>query len=237
MAIPRLFHIFSFMMRRFLLLLLGVLPMIVMAQERITSNTVFQFTGLVVSETTGDSIPYARVQVNKSRRGAIANEEGFYSIAVNLRDTLHFSHVGYHGSSLVVAEYLKDYLGDRSQYIFVINYLLEDTFSLDEIVIFPYDTPDELRTAIVNMEYTETAQERAAKGNLSPDILHQLMESLPIDGGERVAVGRQMYYNQYQQQGIMQTAGINPVAAAQFLKLIADRAKKRKVRDLNYWTD
>ena len=76
--------------------------------------------------------------------------------------------------------------------------------------------PDELRTAIVNMDYTQQHRRKPPRENLAPDILHQLMESLPIDGGERVAVGRQMYYNQYQQQGIMQTAGINPVAALSF---------------------
>lgn len=225
------------MIRRILLIMLGVFPLLGFAQERINSATVFQFTGLVVSESTSDSIPYVRIQVNNSRRGAIANEEGFYSIAVNLRDTLNFSHVGYHDTKLVVAEYLKDYQGDRSQYIFVINYMLEDTFTLPDVIIFPYDTPEELRTLIVNMGNTESALEKAARSNLDADVLHELMQNLPIDGGERLMVGRQMYYNQYQQQGIMQTAGINPVAAAQLLKYIASRAKKKKVRDLNYWTD
>ena len=150
---------------------------------------------------------------------------------------MNFSRVGYHDTKLVVAEYLKDYRGDRSQYIFLINYMLEDTFELKTIVIFPYDTPEELRSLVINMDNTETALEKAARSNLDADVLHELMQNLPIDGGERVMVGRQMYYNQYQQEGIMQTAGINPVAAAQFLKFIADRAKKKKVRDLNYWTD
>lgn len=217
--------------------MLGVLPLLGLAQERINSSTVFQFTGLVVSETTSDSIPYVRIQVNNSRRGAIANEEGFYSIAVNLKDTLNFSHVGYHDAQIVVAEYLKDYKGDRSQYIFLVNYMLEDTFELETIVIFPYDTPEELRSLVVNMGNTESALEKAARSNLDAGVLHELMQNMPIDGGERLMVGRQMYYNQYQQQGIMQTAGINPVAAAQLLKYIASRAKKKKVRDLNYWTD
>lgn len=217
--------------------MLGVLPLLGLAQERINSSTVFQFTGLVVSETTSDSIPYVRIQVNNSRRGAIANEEGFYSIAVNLRDTLNFSHVGYHDAQIVVAEYLKDYKGDRSQYIFLVNYMLEDTFEIDIVYIFPYDTPEELRSLVVNMGSTESALEKAARSNLDAGVLHELMQNMPIDGGERLMVGRQMYYNQYQQQGIMQTAGINPVAAAQLLKYIASRAKKKKVRDLNYWTD
>lgn len=225
------------MIRRILLVMLGVLPLLGLAQERINSSTVFQFTGLVVSETTSDSIPYVRIQVNNSRRGAIANEEGFYSIAVNLRDTLNFSHVGYHDAQIVVAEYLKDYKGDRSQYIFLVNYMLEDTFEIDIVYIFPYDTPEELRSLVVNMGSTESALEKAARSNLDAGVLHELMQNMPIDGGERLMVGRQMYYNQYQQQGIMQTAGINPVAAAQLLKYIASRAKKKKVRDLNYWTD
>ncbi|MDP5169798.1 MAG: carboxypeptidase-like regulatory domain-containing protein [Bacteroidia bacterium] len=223
------------MIRRLLILFIGVIPTLMLAQDR--ANTVFQITGMVVSESSDSAIAYARIQVNHSRRGALANETGFYSIAVNLRDTLYFSHIGYHDSRLIVSEYVKGYKGDRSQYIYAVNYMLEDTFTLREVVIFPYDTPEELRTAIVNLGSMETAMERAARENLDPARLDAIMRELPIDGNERIMVARQMYYNQYQQQNLLQTAAIDPVAAARLLQMIVEKAKTRKRRDLNYWTD
>ncbi len=217
--------------------ILGVIPAWLSAQNRVDANSIFQITGMVVSETTDSAIAYARIQVNHSRRGAIANETGFYSIAVNLRDTLYFSHVGYHDSRLVVADYLRGYQGDRSQYIYVVNYMREDTLTLEDVVIFPYDTPEELRTAFLNLSSRETAFDRAAKDNLDPRRLHDIMRELPVDGNERLMVARQLYYQEYQQQNLLQTAAIDPIAAARLLQYIVDKAKLRKNKDLNYWTD
>lgn len=224
------------MMRRLLFLFAGLIPVLLVAQQR-QADQVFQITGMVVSETTDSAIAYARIQVNHSRRGALANENGFYSIAVNLRDTLYFSHIGYHDSKLLVADYIRGYQGDRSQYIYVVNYMLEDTFSLAEVVIFPYNTPEELRTAIVNLSNSESLLERAARENLDPQRLHAIMQELPVDGNERLMVARQMYYQQYQQENLIQTAAIDPIAAARLLQYIVDKAKTRKRRDLNYWTE
>lgn len=232
---PGRFFIFDRMMRRLFFLLILAIPSLMLAQD--PANGIYQITGMVVSETSDEPIPFARIQVNHTRRGAIANETGFYSIPVGLRDTLYFSHVGYHDSKLVVAEYLRNYQGDRSQYVYVVNYMREDTFELEEIVIFPYDTPEELRTALVNLGNTETALERAARQNLAPDQLHEIMEYLPVDGNERLMVARQAYYQRYQNQNLVQTAGIDPVAAARLLQYIVSRAKQRKTKDLNYWQD
>ena len=76
-----------------------LLPTLVSAQEG-----VYQLSGLIISENGQEPIPFVTVQINHSRRGAIGNAEGFYSIPVSLYDTVYFSHVGYHKSALVVAD-------------------------------------------------------------------------------------------------------------------------------------
>ncbi|MEM7656950.1 MAG: carboxypeptidase-like regulatory domain-containing protein, partial [Bacteroidota bacterium] len=114
--------------------MLLLLPVSLWAQN----PNVYQFSGLVISSSSNEPIPFARIQVNHTRRGAVSNSEGFYSIPVGLGDTLYFNHLGYHPSQMVVLDYLEQYQGDQSQYIYAINYMLEDSFAIDTVTIFPY---------------------------------------------------------------------------------------------------
>ena len=217
-------------------LMLGVmLPQIGFGQDQ--SNKIYQFSGLVISRSNDRAIPFARIQVNHTRRGAVSNSEGFYSIPVGLGDTLYFSHLGFHPSKLIVYDYLEEYQGDQSQYIYAINYMLEDSFAIDTVFIFPYDTPEELRTAVVNMEIPTNSLEDFARENLDPNTLHSLMATLPVDGSERLAVARNMYYDNYQTRNLMPTLGFDPIAATRLLQYIAQKATRRKNKDLNYWED
>ncbi|MEM9986616.1 MAG: carboxypeptidase-like regulatory domain-containing protein [Bacteroidota bacterium] len=222
-------------MKNVLLIVLGIILMIPAWTQAQNDPRVFQFSGLILSRTTEEAIPFAQVRVNHTRQGALANPDGFYSVPVALGDTLYFSHLGYYPSKLVVKEYLDDYQGDKSQYIYAITYMLEDTFSLDSVYIFPYDTPEELRTAVINMDIQESFAERAARENLDPKVLHTLMQTLPVDGGERLMVARQMYYDYYQTKNLLPTVGFDPVAATRLLQYIAEKAKRKKNKDLNYW--
>ncbi|MCB0837526.1 MAG: hypothetical protein KDD99_12735, partial [Bacteroidetes bacterium] len=79
--------------------------------------------------------------------------------------------------------------------------------------------------------------EQIARQNLDPETLHTIMETLPVDGGERLMVARQMYYDYYQTKNLIPTIGFDPVAATRLLQYIVDRSKKKKNKDLNYWQD
>jgi hypothetical protein len=195
---------------------------------------VYQISGLVISKTSMEPISYARIRINHSRNGALSNAEGFYSIPVTSDDTLYFSHVGYHPSTLIVEDYLQDYRGNK-QYLYAINYMLEDSLTLDTVMIFPYDTPEELRTAVVNLDILDNSGEVAARQNLDPVILHSIMETLPVDGGERIAVARQMYYDYYRNKNLMPNAGLDPITITRFLQYVVNRTKKKKNKNLNYW--
>ena len=221
---------------RAIAILLFSLPLFLSGQ--VQQSGIYQISGMAVSKTSGEPIPYVRIQVNHSRRGAMSNGEGFYSIPVSSADTLYFNHIGYHQGKLVLRDYLKEYQGDLSSgYLYVVNYLLEDSLTLDTVYIFPYDTPEELRTAVINMDLMESPLEKAARENLDPATLHTLMASLPVDGNERLMVAQQMYYDYYRTKNIAPTVGFDPIAATRLLQYIVNKTKKKKVRDLNYWDD
>ncbi len=195
---------------------------------------IYQLSGLVISENGQEPIPFVTVQINSSRRGAIGNDEGFYSIPVTRFDTIFFTHVGYHRSMLIVENYLREYRRENATYIYAIHYMLEDTLTLPEVMIFPYDTPEELRTAIINME-AQGSPEAIARANLSPEVIDAIIQTLPIDGEERLLIGREMYYEYYQSRQLIQTASIDPIAAMRLLQYVAEKAKRKRDKNLNYW--
>lgn len=210
------------------LLTLFLLPWYAQGQK------IYQLSGLVISEKGQEPIPFVTVQINHTRRGAIGNDEGFYSIPVTRYDTVYFTSVGYHRSMLVVEDYLRDYRRENATYIYAIHYMVEDTLTLPEVMIFPYDTPEELRTAIVNME-AQGSPEAIARANLSPDVIDAIIQTLPVDGEERLLVGRQMYYEYYQNRQILPTASLDPIAAMRLLQYVAEKAKRKRDKNLNYW--
>jgi len=197
------------------------------------SNGVYQISGMVVSKDDSSPIQFVSVRVNHTKQGVLTNKEGFYSIPVREQDTLYFTHAAYNTTKLIIREYLQEYKGEKSTYVYVVNYMTG--FSLAEQKIYPWKNEDELRTAIVNMSMDHNSLEAKARENLDPKVLAAIMQALPQDGEERYVVGRQMYYDNYKRQNLVPMAGLDVVAAAKLLQYIVQKTKERANKDLNYW--
>ncbi len=223
--------------RNWWIIIAMLVPLGAWGQERAEKPEIYQFSGLMVSASTGDSIPYGTVRVKTTRQGILSNASGFFSIPVTEADTLIFDHVAHYPYELIVKEYLEDYPQKNTQYIYSIIYMLEDTVTLPTVNIFPYDTPEELKTAVVNMEIPDDSPEAIASRNMDPRLMYSIISSLPMDAGERVMVNRQMYYDYYRQQNIVPTIGLDPIAATRLLKYAVDKAQKKKNKGLNYWEE
>ncbi|MFN0201290.1 MAG: hypothetical protein ACKVTZ_07205 [Bacteroidia bacterium] len=209
---------------------------------------VYQISGMVVYQAQEDAaikdklkktkdnepIQYVSIRVNHSKQGVLTNGEGFYSIPVRETDTLYFSHAACEPTMVVIKEYLRSYKGEKSTYIYMVNYLREISY---EIRIYPWRNEDEVKIAIVNMPIDHNTLEAKAKANLDPEILDRVIKSLPKDGEERYAVGRQMYYDNYKRQNLVPGAGLDVVAAAKLLQYIVQKTKEKRNKDLNYWEE
>lgn len=217
------------------LILLGLLGSTLQAQTK----RVYQLSGLVVNRSSHEAVPYVQIRVNNSRRGTIANGDGFYSIPVVENDTIYYSSLGFLTSKLVFSDYLKEYQGnENSDYIYAINYIEEDSIVLTGITIFPYNTPGKLRTAIIETDVPEDIESVNARDNLNPKVMDRLINGLTIDEGERVMVARQMYYNQQLHKNVAPTMPLfDPVAVYQLLRYINNKTRERKDKDLEYWND
>jgi hypothetical protein len=226
-------------MHRFSILVCVVLLLPFGLKGQLRDQRIYQLSGLVVSKGSNEPIPFVKIQINKSRRGTVCNQDGFYSIPVVDSDTLYFSSIGFQTSVFAVGEYLKAYKGDaNSAYIYAIHYMREDSIVLPSVMIFPYNTAHELRTALIETKVPEMIESVNARDNLNPEVMDRVMSTLTVDEGERIMTARQLYYNQYLRKNVMPTMPLfDPIAAYQLLRHINQKAKERKQDNLDYWTD
>ena len=84
-----------------LLIIGGLIPLFVQGQTRLEKG-VYYIAGVIIDQQTKDPIPYVRLQVNRTNRGAMTNSEGFFRIPVGILDTLHLSHIGYEEINFLV---------------------------------------------------------------------------------------------------------------------------------------
>jgi len=215
-------------MSRFLLLGMGL----IWAQE-----SIYQLSGMVLSATTGEPIPFVSVRVGRTRRGTVANADGFYSLPVVRGDTLYFSALGYKRGRFILNEYLDAYQGDTTAgYLYAVHYLVEDTIELPTVRISAIRTPEELKTALLNVPL-ET-QTQAARDNVSPEILAYFLQNLPADPQERLKVAEQRYRDLYYNRTLRPVYPIlDPIAAYRLVRYLTEKAQIKREKIYDYWTD
>ncbi len=198
---------------------------------------VYQLSGMILNASTGEPIPYVSIRINHSRRGTIANAEGFYSVPVVRGDTLYFSALGYKKARFLVSPYLDAYTGDTTEgFIYAVHYLVEDTLELPTVRISAIRTPEELKTALLNIP-PET-QSQVARDNVSPELIAYFLENLPVDPQERIKIAEQRYRDIYYQRTLRPTYPIlDPIAAYRLVKYLSEKAQVRKEKIYDYWSD
>ena len=208
--------------------------------------TVYQLSGMVINEKNGNPVPFARVRVGTSRRATTANADGFFSLPVVITDTLNFYSIGYQRTAVVFRDYLTRYLRGRQDSdgtpdynVYIILALPEDSIKLPEVPIYVYRTPDEIRTAMLNLPSSDNEAMRAARRNVSAEQLAALMTTLPVDEAERASAAQQLYYLNYSRQNMATTAPIfDPVAVYRLIDYLSSKSRqKRDKKTYNYWPD
>ena len=133
---------------RKLKLLLASLLMVLICNVAVAQNITVK--GVVTDANTGETVPFASIQVKGTMTGTATDAEGNYSIEVPRNATLIFSCIGYLNQEAVVE--------GRS----VINILLApDTESLEELVVVAYGVAKkESVTGAVSTVKSESIEKR-----------------------------------------------------------------------------
>jgi hypothetical protein len=224
-----------------LALLSAVLPGRAQLQTNAAGERVYQLSGMLLSRSSAELTPivYATVRVNHTRCIGLSNAEGFFSLPVTAKDTLFFYRLGYKPAFAIVANIIARTGGESeaSPYLYELVYMREDSVTLPTVVITPYDSPDKLRAAILNMGIDPNDPTRLAANNLTSEIQQFYTLNLPKDEQDRVNVARQVYYDRMRQSTTMPSAGIDPIAAYRMIRYMSEKAKEKKNKNYNYWPE
>lgn len=170
---------------------------------------IYQLSGFVKSEDN-EGLPFVHIIVKNHRRGTISDFEGFFSLVVEKNDTLIFSSIGYKKSSFLVGDTVSfhDY--------FITKVLEIDTITLNEMIIFPWNTYEQFKEAFLKLDAPQDDIDRAIK-NFA--LIEDQLRLYPADSDPSLNYKyfMQQTYNQIYYAGQLPPNNLlNPIAWSQF---------------------
>lgn len=185
----------------------------VFAQSKLDSTRFIQLSGVAISESDLNSLPYTTVYDKTIQKGVISDYYGFFSMVVLPGDTLLFSSYGYTTSTYIVPDSLKD-----NRYS-MIHMLHRDTVNLPSVTVYPWPSREDFARAFVEMEPYDDAIRRAQR-ELSGESLAFVAARLDNDASLASGyVNNQRYTKLYTNGQLPVNNLLNPYSWA---KLIQD---------------
>jgi hypothetical protein len=183
------------------------------SQELIDSTKFIQISGVVISESDLNPLPYTTVYDKSRMRGMISDYYGFFSMVALPGDTLLFSSYSYKTSRYVIPDTLKD-----NRYS-IIHMLQKDTVNLPSVTVYPWPSREDFARAFVEMQPYDDVL-RKAQRELSGESLAFVAARLDNDASLAAGyVANQRYTKLYTNGQLPVNNLLNPYSWA---KLIQD---------------
>ncbi len=179
-----------------------------------------QFSGIIYNADTKSVVPYATItDVETGKQVGAANYEGYFSFVVHEQDSLKFTSVGYHPTTVVVPK-------DVTKKSLIVEIrMLAQVVNLPMVRIFPWATTDEFRHEFLSMKIADDDLEIARK-NLSASSINTLKRTLPLSGYE--SFNAQDKHNAVVNSHSFTNPLLNPFAWGSLIRDIAAGDKSRK---------
>ena len=193
-----------------------------------------QFSGVILSADSLNPVPFTTIVIvdGESRKGTIADYNGFFTFVAQRCDTVEFTAVGYINSTYVIPDSIT---GDRYS---LIQLMQTDTVLLTETVIYPWPSKEDFKEAFINLDIPDDEYTIGRK-NLEKANLRTAMHVMPADGSENFKYNIQERTNKlYYAGGIQPNQLLNPFAWAKFIrawkegKFKADKKQKEEIKRL-----
>ena len=179
-----------------------------------------QFSGIVYNADNNSIVPYVTVtNLSTGKQVGSANYEGYFSFVAHEQDSLKFSSVGYHPTTVVVPKGL-----DKKSLIVEIR-MRAQVVNLPMVRIFPWATTDEFRHDFLAMKIADDDLENARK-NLSANSINTLKRTMPLSGYE--SFNAQDKHNSIVNSHSFTNPLLNPLAWGSLIRDIAAGDKARK---------
>jgi len=179
-----------------------------------------QFTGIVYNADNNSIVPYVTVtNLTTGKQVGAANYEGYFSFVVTEQDSLKFTSVGYHPTTVVIPA------GINKKSLVVEIRMRAQVVNLPMVRIFPWATTDEFRHDFLSMKVADDDLEIARK-NLSATSISALKRTLPLSGYE--SFNAQDKHNAVASSHSFTNPLLNPLAWGSLIRDIAAGDKSRK---------
>ena len=128
------------------------------SQDNVTmkKGELVQLTGRLLDELL-QPLPYAHILVLNNYRGTITDRDGKFSFVTQVHDSIMFSSLGYKRKIMVIPDTLKE------PFLSMDIVLQQDTFMIDEVVIYPWKSYEEFKRAFLNLELPNDDMDNARK--------------------------------------------------------------------------
>ena len=192
--------------------------------QQTRSDSLIQFSGLVVTEEQGELVPLplTNISILKSNRGTFSTIDGLFSIVAVKGETVRFSAVGYQTVDFTIPTDLEE-----NRYS-IYQIMTVDTINLPEAFVYPWPSREHFKEEFLAMEVNTQLQGRA-EDNLEATVMARLRENLPADGVETGSFFLRKQAESYYSFGQAKPMNIlNPIAWSKFIKAWKDGDLKRK---------
>lgn len=181
-----------------------------------------QFSGVVVTGSTLEPVPFVTILEKSSLRGTSSDYYGFFSFVAQPGDTIVFSCIGFKKSKYIIPDSL-----ENARYS-LIHKIEEDTILLKEKKVYPWPSKEQFKEAFLNLEIPNDDLARA-QNNLDPKVLAQKQGAYENGGSvnfkwQMQQISSQLYYAGQAPPNHL----LNPLAWSKFIKAWKNGDFKRK---------
>jgi hypothetical protein len=178
--------------------------------EKNDTNLV-QFSGMVLDQDSITPIPYVSVLIKGTRRGAVTDFYGFFSMVIRPGDELEFYSIT-HKPRTFRTDSLKQ------KYYYAIQFLTKDTVQLPSVEVFPWPSNEDFKRAFLALDLTDGDADRADR-NLQRESLTYLERNQTASASENYKYVMQAYYTKLYTTGQQPSIHLlNPVRWAEFIE-------------------
>ncbi len=199
---------------KYLLIIIILLGLIEKSNAQV--ERVVQVSGVVVASDSLLPAPFVTIYRGRDHRGTYTDYEGYFTLPVQVGDTLHFQSIGLKKSIFIVP---KDVTEDH---ISIVQWMETDVILLPTVNVLPVPAPHKLRGEILALDLPNDGYRKFSRGYASAvnyDGLYNLSDEA-YKQASSMAMAR--YNNNFQSGGNV----LDPQAWGRFMKAL--RGDNRK---------
>lgn len=180
------------------------------------------FSGFVIDSKTNEPLPNAYIYLPKAGKGTLANNKGYFILYAYPGDSVVFSYIGFKKQYHIIPKKAE------VNYSAVVE-LQEDAKMLREVKVYPFNTEEEFKRALVEMNLPDEKERQILEETFSPTNIARMAAMHGMSSGENYRYAMSQQIQQIQSRGSVNTNPLlNPFAWAGFIKSVKNGALKDK---------